>query len=144
MARIVTAHYVDDLDNTTLSDDARVTVPFAYRGEEFSVDLTADNAAQFDNDMSKWIEAAKRGQARSAGAEAGNAEPGGVPAAPRNSRRKARLRKASAKPAGTKAKKTRDGESNDSIRDWANKNGYQVSPRGRIPAEVKNAFYAAQ
>lgn len=79
MARIVTAHYVDDLDNTTLSDDARVTVPFAYRGEEFSVDLTADNAAQFDNDMSKWIEAAKRGQARSAGAEAGNAEPGGAP-----------------------------------------------------------------
>ena len=29
------------------------------------------------------------------------------------------------------------------IRDWANANGYTVSTRGRIPAEVQNAYSAA-
>ena len=29
------------------------------------------------------------------------------------------------------------------IRDWANENGYTVSSRGRIPAEVQNAYSAA-
>lgn len=29
------------------------------------------------------------------------------------------------------------------IRDWANKNGYTVSSRGRIPAEVQTAYNAA-
>ena len=29
------------------------------------------------------------------------------------------------------------------IRDWANENGYTVSSRGRIPAEVQSAYAAA-
>ena len=30
-----------------------------------------------------------------------------------------------------------------SIRDWANENGYTVSSRGRIPADVQSAYTAA-
>lgn len=35
-------------------------------------------------------------------------------------------------------------ERNKAIRRWATKNGYQMSARGRISAEVKNAFAQAQ
>src|SRR3989337_2987846 len=36
------------------------------------------------------------------------------------------------------------GPSTREIRDWARSNGYQVSERGRIPADVKEAFEKAQ
>lgn len=35
------------------------------------------------------------------------------------------------------------GTSPSDIRDWARANGYQVSDRGRVPAEVKAAYDAA-
>lgn len=36
------------------------------------------------------------------------------------------------------------GPSARELRDWARSNGYQVSDRGRVPAEVREAFDAAQ
>jgi hypothetical protein len=33
-------------------------------------------------------------------------------------------------------------DQNQAIREWANKNGYEVSERGRIPASVVDAFHA--
>lgn len=30
------------------------------------------------------------------------------------------------------------------IREWARENGYEVADRGRIPAEIKEAYYAAR
>ncbi len=36
------------------------------------------------------------------------------------------------------------GPSSREIRDWARSNGYEVSERGRIPAEVREAFEKAQ
>ncbi|MDL9947636.1 Lsr2 family protein [Gordonia sp. ABSL11-1] len=38
---------------------------------------------------------------------------------------------------------TRSKEQTKAIRDWANKNGYDVSDRGRIPLSVIEAFEAA-
>lgn len=38
---------------------------------------------------------------------------------------------------------TRSKEQTQAIRDWANKNGYTVSDRGRIPLHVIEAFEAA-
>lgn len=37
----------------------------------------------------------------------------------------------------------RSGGDTAQIRDWARQNGYEVSERGRIPAEVRQAFDAA-
>jgi hypothetical protein len=37
----------------------------------------------------------------------------------------------------------RDKEQIGAIRDWANANGYKVSNRGRIPADVELAYNAA-
>ena len=35
------------------------------------------------------------------------------------------------------------GADNKAIRDWANKNGFEVGDRGRIPANVTEAYHAA-
>lgn len=37
----------------------------------------------------------------------------------------------------------RSGSNTAEIRDWARQNGYEVSERGRIPAEVRQAYEAA-
>jgi hypothetical protein len=37
-----------------------------------------------------------------------------------------------------------NGTDTKSVRQWANENGYNVSGRGRIPAEVTEAYKAAQ
>lgn len=38
---------------------------------------------------------------------------------------------------------TTSGPSARELRDWARSNGYEVSDRGRVPAEVREAFNAA-
>ena len=38
---------------------------------------------------------------------------------------------------------TTSGPSARELRDWARSNGYEVSDRGRVPAEVREAFEAA-
>ncbi len=46
---------------------------------------------------------------------------------------------------GRKAKSTpASGPSAAELRDWARSNGYEVSDRGRVPAEVRDAFEAAR
>ena len=44
---------------------------------------------------------------------------------------------------GRKARTTTSGPSARELRDWARSNGYEVSDRGRVPAEVRDAFDAA-
>ncbi|TIC89227.1 Lsr2 family protein [Nocardioides sp. GY 10113] len=44
---------------------------------------------------------------------------------------------------GKRTAKASDGPSAKEIRDWARSNGYEVPDRGRIPAEVREAFDAA-
>ena len=43
----------------------------------------------------------------------------------------------------TRATTTTSGPSARELRDWARSNGYEVSDRGRVPAEVREAFDAA-
>lgn len=40
-------------------------------------------------------------------------------------------------------RRTEVGSDNRTIKAWARANGYDISPRGRIPAEVREAFTAA-
>lgn len=44
---------------------------------------------------------------------------------------------------GRKTRATTSGPSARELRDWARSNGHQVSDRGRVPAEVREAFEAA-
>ncbi|GGK64122.1 histone-like nucleoid-structuring protein Lsr2 [Ornithinimicrobium pekingense] len=46
-------------------------------------------------------------------------------------------------PGGNRGSAPTDREQLRKMREWANKNGYKVSTRGRIPQEIRDAYHAA-
>ena len=50
---------------------------------------------------------------------------------------------AAARPAPGRGRAAIDREQSAAIREWARRNGHNVSTRGRIPADVIDAFHAA-
>jgi hypothetical protein len=102
-----------------LTDDldgkaAAETVRFAVDGVTYEIDLGAKNAAALRATLAEYIAAGRRTGAR------------GGPARSR---------------VGSPAR--RDKEQTQAIREWARASGYQVSDRGRISAEVVEAYNAA-
>jgi hypothetical protein len=139
VGRKVTTEYVDDLDGVPIAEKSVDTVEFSYRGQEYTLDLTKKNGMQFDKDMARYIAAATNAQTppttgtprrpKSPAASAGVMTP--------RSRRSTAARKKT-------ATATKDTGRNREIRDWAANNGHSVSPRGRIPSAVIEAFDAAR
>jgi hypothetical protein len=112
MAQKVMVTLVDDLDGS----EAEETVEFGLDGAFYEIDLSEDNAERLRDALSEYVERARRqagGRKRVAG-RAGRAP-----------------RTASA-----------DREQNQAIREWARKQGMNVSDRGRIPKEVTDAYNA--
>lgn len=139
MGKIVTIEYVDDLDEVSIDAEAVDTVDFSFRGQDYALVLTKKNGAQFNKDMARYINAAKKAQARDAKAAARKtARP-----EPRKSTkkqpapRKAASRKTTTTAASTGPKRAR------AIREWAAANGHTVSQRGRISAAIAEAYDAA-
>jgi hypothetical protein len=135
----VTIEYVDDLDGVPINAKSVDVVEFSYRGQEYTLDLTRKNGAQFDKDMARYIAAATNAQtprAKSSGRRAESHADSTGATTPR-SRRSPAAKTKSATPTNGTAR-------NREIRDWAADNGHTVSPRGRIPAAVIDAFDAAQ
>ena len=105
----------------TLVDDfdgagaADETVEFALDGVSYEIDLSSKNAQKLRNDLKQWDEASRR--------------VGG--------RRRGRLG-----PPG-RGRAAIDREQSAAIREWARRNGHKVSTRGRIPADIIDAFHAA-
>jgi hypothetical protein len=89
---------------------AEETVSFSLDGVSYEIDLSADNAAKLREVFAPYVGTARR--------------VGGRAAAGRGRARKA---------AGG------DGRTAE-IREWARDNGYQVSERGRIAADVVDAY----
>ncbi|TLM83023.1 histone-like nucleoid-structuring protein Lsr2 [Arthrobacter sp. MPF02] len=105
--------------NIILVDDldggsADENVKFGLDGVNYEIDLSAANASELRSSLERFISAARK------------ASGGG--------RSTARAAKA---PSG--------GRSNDSaqIRQWARDNGYTVNSRGRIQAEIQEAYQKA-
>lgn len=164
VGRNITTDYFDDFTGQPIDADSVDTVKFSYRGSDYTLDLTAEDGKQFDADIARYIKAAKKAQARDA--RATNKKPAKVArksaaapkkatpapakpaakaqAAPAKAPAKATKarpqRKASAKPAAA-ASTTSD--QNRAIREWATANGVKVSQRGRISADVIDAYHAA-
>ena len=139
MGKIVTVEYIDDLEGVPVDAKTVDTVEFSYRGKEYSLVLTKKNGIQFDKDIARYINAAKKAQTRDARPALSKASP-----APRRTtnpapatRRKTGARKAVAAAPATGPKRTQ------TIREWAADNGHVVSARGRIPASVIEAYNAA-
>ncbi|MFY1632752.1 histone-like nucleoid-structuring protein Lsr2 [Solwaraspora sp. WMMB335] len=104
---------------TLLTDDldgseADRTVEFSLDGVSYTIDLSEKNAGKLRKALDAYIAAGTR-VSRSAATARGR---GGFAAPARSDR-----------------------EQNRAIREWAAKNGYTVSERGRIPANVIAAYH---
>ncbi|EOM75248.1 Lsr2 family protein [Rhodococcus rhodnii] len=117
MAKKVTVTLIDDLDQEATADE---TVEFGLDGVQYEIDLSSDNAAKLRDELAEWVSHARRvtGRKRTRAA--------GAPSASRG-----------------KATSAADRETTAAIREWARENNLAVSARGRISAEVIEAYNAA-
>lgn len=107
--------------NIVLVDDvdgseATETVSFALDGTAYEIDLSDKNAGGLRDALAPYLGHARKvssGNRRSGRKSGGSASGGGLGPSPRL------------------------------VRDWARSNGYEVSDRGRVPAEVTAAYEAA-
>ena len=117
MARKVQVILSDDLDEDVPADE---TVSFSLDGTNYEIDLSEKNAKELRDTFSRYVQAARKvsrgGGGRASGGGRSRATGGG-----------GRM----------------DREQAGAIRDWARKNGHNVSDRGRIPASVVDAYEAA-
>jgi hypothetical protein len=114
MAQKVTVALIDDLDGSEASE----TLEFALDGVSYQIDLSAKNAGKLRDGLASFVASARRSGGRTRGPA--RAAGGGV---------------SKARPAAA------DREQNQAIREWARKQGMKVSDRGRIPAEVLDAYH---
>ncbi|MGI8415139.1 MAG: histone-like nucleoid-structuring protein Lsr2 [Nakamurella sp.] len=114
MATQTTVTYVSDLSGDIIEDSTGGgTVQFSINGAEYTIDLTAKEVDQLNKALETYVDNATR----------------------LGGRRKVRN---SSFAGGGRGK-----EQLQAIRDWARKNGHEVSDRGRIAAEIQEAFDAA-
>ena len=113
MAQKVQVTLVDDLDGS----EADETVSFALDGTSYEIDLSSANAVELRDTMARWVGSARRASGRSSNG--------------RSSR--------SSRSSGASSDRQRLAD----VREWARKNGHQVSDRGRIAASVLAAYEAA-
>jgi hypothetical protein len=106
---------VDDMTG----EDADVTITYSIDDEFYSIDLTEENAQAFRKVLAPYIEVS----------------------AVANAPRKTVSR--SVATSSTPAPAKRSPEELQAIRDWARANGYEVADRGRIKADIVEAFEAA-
>src|SRR5689334_4555391 len=115
MARKVQVILSDDLDESLPADE---TVSFALDGTNYEIDLADTNAKELRDSFARYVSAARKvGRGGGRPASSGGTRPRG----------------------GGRM----DREQAGAIRDWARKNGHNVSDRGRIPASVVEAYEAA-
>jgi nucleoid-associated protein Lsr2 len=115
MAQQVVVEMVDDLDGTVGEDVT--TVSFALDGRIYEIDLCERNAEKLRNGLAEYIDASRRQR----GGRAARRARGASSNADVGARQRAQA-----------------------IREWAQSAGHQLSERGRIPANVVEAYEQAQ
>jgi Lsr2 len=118
MAQKVQVLLVDDID----AGEASETLTFSLDGVNYEIDLSEEHAAALREAFAPWVGHARRvgGRAASGGRRSGT-------------------------PRQSPAKSGADGDGGPQrdtgeVRTWARENGYTVSDRGRISAEILQAF----
>ena len=117
MAQIREIRLVDDLDGAVADE----TVEFGVDGKSYEIDLSTANAKKLRDALAEFVASARRAGGRRRGGGSG-----GSSAAPATARRS-----------------SIDREQNQAIREWAQQNGFTVSDRGRLPANVIEAYQKA-
>jgi len=110
VAQKVVREFIDDIDGSP----AERTFTFAVDGVVYEIDLSSDNIAEFKSAIGGFIESARK-----------------VKTAAGSSQRQ--------RGASTTDLRQRRERLNE-VREWARNNGYSVSDRGRVSAEVLAAF----
>jgi len=101
------------LEDDLVGGQADETVHFAIDGKSYEIDLKESNAQKLRSALAPYVENARRQAGRAAG-----------------SRR-------------TPVRGLMSGEEASRIRAWARANGFEVNDRGRVPANVREAFEKA-
>ena len=112
MAKQIVTLLTDDIDGSK----ADRTVEFSIDGVSYTIDLSDKNAGKLRKALDPYLAAASR------------------------IGRSSTQRIAGRTPAPAPSRANRD--QNQAIREWANKNGYEVSERGRIPSSIVEAFHS--
>jgi hypothetical protein len=95
---------------------AEETVSFSLDGVDYEIDLSASNAQALRDALAPYTGSARKVRGSRSGGR-GN---------------------------GRRGRRRSDGKpSPGDIRTWARENGYSLSDRGRVPAEVRDAYAAA-
>ena len=111
MAQRVEYILEDDLDGGKADE----TVQFGLDGVEYEVDLSSENYDKLRDTLAPWVAVARRTGGR-------------------------RKRTAVAAPRSAAADGASGGSSTSDIRAWAGENGFEVSSRGRVSSEVREAY----
>jgi hypothetical protein len=106
---------IDDIDHGPADE----TVSFSLDGASYEIDLSSANAAKMRDALALYIGSARRSTRSTAPRSAGSGR--------RSSGRGARS----------------DREQLQAIREWGRKNGWKVNTRGRIPADLLEAYNSA-
>lgn len=114
MAQKTIVQLFDDLDGT--SSDSIETVEFGLDGVTYEIDLNDENAERLRDALAGYVAAARR---------TGGRAKRGVTSAAAHSNGSGRSR-----------------EQTQAIREWARANNWEISDRGRIPADIIEAFEA--
>lgn len=112
MAQKVQVTLVDDLDES----EAAETVHFGLDGRSYEIDLSSKNADALRQSLARYVDKARRPARGGAARGAGLRAPGG--------------------------RASTDREQNKAIREWAKREGLDVSDRGRISKEVVDQYHA--
>lgn len=114
MAEKIVYQIVDDLDGSEIPNGSGERVKFALRGIRYQIDLSSVNVTKLEKAFKPYIDAASKIQGNS-----------GTPS------------KAKRNLGATAKEQTAD------IREWARERGYAVSDRGRIKADIIQAYRSA-
>ncbi|MRH90418.1 Lsr2 family protein [Nocardia sp. SYP-A9097] len=116
MAKKVTVSLIDDVDGESIADE---TIEFAIDGVSYEIDLSTANASKLRDGLEVWVSNARRVSGRR------------------------RTKATAAATAGPKSRVSIDREQSAAIREWARRNGHKVSARGRISADITEAYNKA-
>ncbi|OAK56644.1 histone-like nucleoid-structuring protein Lsr2 [Rhodococcoides kyotonense] len=114
MAKKVYVQLVDDIDDKPIESGGE-HIAFSVNGVDYEIDLSDKNAKEFHRKLNYYIDHSARVGGKRTKKSVGTTTAGGK----------------------------RDANQTKAIREWAKANGYAISARGRIPADVENAFDAA-
>lgn len=95
--------------------EADETVTFALDGKTYEIDLSADNADKLRTALEPFVKAGRRAGGRGGRGRGRVAATGGGPSS----------------------------QDTAKIRAWAKDNGYEVNDRGRVPANIREAYEKA-